>query len=86
VSKHPLRGKGDGDVVGVLRRGEGEGGQYLKFIYIHIIFFSLVLNFLLNIFLFTFQMLSPFLVSPLKTPYHSPLPLLTNPSTPASWL
>jgi hypothetical protein len=30
-------------------------------------------------------MLSPFLVSPPKTPYPLPLPLLTNPSTPASW-
>ena len=28
-------------------------------------------------------MLSPFPVSPLKTPY--PLPLLTNPPTPTSW-
>ena len=26
-------------------------------------------------------MLSPFLVSPPKTPYHSPFPLLTNPPT-----
>jgi hypothetical protein len=30
--------------------------------------------------LFTFQMLSPFLISPLKIPY--PLPLLSNPPTP----
>ena len=30
-------------------------------------------------------MLSPFLDSPLKTPYLLPLPLLTNPPTPASW-
>jgi hypothetical protein len=30
-------------------------------------------------------MLSPFLVSPLKIPYPLPLPLLTNPPTPASW-
>ena len=30
-------------------------------------------------------MLSPFLVSPLKTPYLLPLPLLTNPPIPASW-
>ena len=30
-------------------------------------------------------MLSPFLVSPLKTPYFFPLPLLTNPPTHASW-
>ena len=37
--------------------------------------------------LFTFQMLSPFLVSSLKTPISSPLPLLSNPPTPAplSW-
>ena len=33
--------------------------------------------------LFTFQMLSCFLVCPLKIPY--PLPLLTIPPTPASW-
>jgi hypothetical protein len=31
--------------------------------------------------LFTFQMLSPFLISPLKIPY-PPLPLLLNPPTP----
>ena len=30
-------------------------------------------------------MLFPFLVSPLKTTYLLPLPLLTNPPTPASW-
>ena len=30
-------------------------------------------------------MLSPFLVSPLKTPYPFPLPLLTNLPTPTSW-
>ena len=30
-------------------------------------------------------MLSPFLVSPKKTLYHLPLPLLPNPATPASW-
>ena len=30
-------------------------------------------------------MLSPFLVSPLKTPYPLPLPLLSNPHTPTSW-
>jgi hypothetical protein len=30
-------------------------------------------------------MLSPFLVSSPKTPYLLPLPLLTNPPTPASW-
>ena len=30
-------------------------------------------------------MLSPFLVSPLKTPYALPLPLLPNPLTPHSW-
>ena len=30
-------------------------------------------------------MLSPFLVSPLKTSYPLPFPLLTNPHTPASW-
>jgi hypothetical protein len=36
--------------------------------------------------LFTFQLLSPFLVSPLKTPYPLlPLPLLINPPTPVSW-
>ena len=29
-------------------------------------------------------MLSPFLVSPPKTPYTIPLPLLTNPPTPVS--
>jgi hypothetical protein len=34
--------------------------------------------------LFTFQMLSPFLVSLLKTPYLLPLPLLPNPLIPAS--
>ena len=39
--------------------------------------------FILDIF-FTFQILSPILVSPLKTPIPSPLPMLTNPSTPAS--
>ena len=31
-------------------------------------------------------MLSPFLVSPLKSPYPLPLPLLTNPPTLTSWL
>jgi hypothetical protein len=30
-------------------------------------------------------MLSPFLISAPKTPYSLPLPLLPNPSTPASW-
>ena len=30
-------------------------------------------------------MSSPFLVSPLKSPTLYPLPLLTNPPTPASW-
>jgi hypothetical protein len=44
----------------------------------------LCLSFLLDISLFTFQMLSPFLVSPLKIPYPLSLPLLTNPPTPAS--
>jgi hypothetical protein len=39
-------------------------------------------NYLLAFSLFTFQMLSPFLVSPLKTPY--PIPLLNNLPTPAS--
>jgi hypothetical protein len=34
---------------------------------------------------FTFQMLSSFLVSPPKTPISSPCPLLTNLPTPASW-
>ena len=32
-----------------------------------------------------FQMLSPFLVSPLNFPIPSSLPLLTNPPTLASW-
>jgi hypothetical protein len=40
----------------------------------------------LDIFLFTFQMLSPFLVSPLKTPIPSSVSLFTNPLTLASWL
>jgi hypothetical protein len=40
--------------------------------------------FLLDI-LFTFQILSPFLVSFLKTPYPLPLPLLNNLPTSASW-
>jgi hypothetical protein len=35
--------------------------------------------------LFTFQMLSPFLVSPLKIPYYLPLSLLHNTPTPSSW-
>jgi hypothetical protein len=43
--------------------------------------FFFFLSFLLDI-LFTFQMLSPFLVSPPKIPY--PLPLYPNPSTPIS--
>jgi hypothetical protein len=30
------------------------------------------------------QILSPFHISPLKSPYPIPLPLLTNPPTPAS--
>jgi hypothetical protein len=34
---------------------------------------------------FTFQMLSPFLVSSLKIPYTLSLPLLPNPPTPTSW-
>jgi hypothetical protein len=34
---------------------------------------------------FTFQMLSPFLVSSLKIPYTLPLPLLPNLLTPTSW-
>ena len=34
---------------------------------------------------FTFQILSPFLVSPPKIPYLLPLPLLHNPLTPTSW-
>jgi hypothetical protein len=34
---------------------------------------------------FTFQMLSPFLVSSRKSPKPSPLPLLPNPPTPTSW-
>jgi hypothetical protein len=50
---------------------------------------SLWLNFLfflIRYFLyFTFQMLSPFLVSSLKIRYLSPLPLLPNPPTPTSW-
>ena len=38
-----------------------------------------VSHFFLNTFLFTFQMLFPFLDSPLKTPYPSSLPLITHP-------
>ena len=34
--------------------------------------------------LLTFQILSPFLISPLKLPHPIPLPLLTSPPTPAS--
>jgi hypothetical protein len=34
--------------------------------------------------LFIFQMLSPFLVSPLKAPHSAPSSLLTNPPAPAS--
>ena len=30
-------------------------------------------------------MVSPFLVSPLKFPIHSPFPMLTKPPTPNSW-
>jgi hypothetical protein len=46
--------------------------------------FIFVFNFLLFS-LFIFQMLSPFLVFPPKTPYPFPSPLLTNLPTPVSW-
>jgi hypothetical protein len=44
---------------------------------------SLTIIFLFDFSLFTFQMFSPFLFSPQKPPIPSPLPLLTNPPTPA---
>jgi hypothetical protein len=46
---------------------------------------SILENILVRYFLFTFQMLSPFLFSPLKIPYPLLLPLLCNPPTPTSW-
>ena len=48
--------------------------------------FFLFLLFLLDIFFITFQMLSPFLVSPPKPLYPFPPPLLTNPCTRTSLL
>jgi hypothetical protein len=47
----------------------------------HLLELHLTSLFLLNISLFTFQMLCLFLVSPSKIPYSPP----PNPSTPASW-
>jgi hypothetical protein len=45
---------------------------------------GLFVYFLLNISLFTFQIVSPFLIFPPKTPYPIPPPLFTNPPTPTS--
>jgi hypothetical protein len=44
-----------------------------------------VFSFLLDIYLFTFQMISHFLISPLKITYSLTSPLITNPHTPTSF-
>ena len=69
-------------------RGPGNwGGHALRFWHPSSLLKKPLLFFLsfffIKFFKFTFQMLSPFLVSPLKTPF----PLLTNPPTPTflSW-
>jgi hypothetical protein len=53
---------------------------FFSFLFLSFLFFSSFFNFLIFIFLFRFQMLSPFLVSPLKIPYPFPPPPAPQPT------
>jgi hypothetical protein len=75
-------------VVDISKVGSPSPSNYQLKVALFFSFFFSFYSFLIIYFLylhFKCFLVSPFLVSPLKTPYPQPPPPFTNPPTPASW-